>query len=401
MRFNDVIMQAYCATSAARVRTMLMLIAMAIGVGSVILLTSLGDSARRYITNEFAALGTNLLVVLPGRNETTGGAPPMFGETPRDLTIDDAMALLRSPHVSRIAPIAVGSAPIQFGGREREVSILGSTAAMFDIRHLEMGRGRFLPAVNPNEALSVCVIGHEIQTELFGAQSPLGRWLRVGDRRFRVIGVLAEGGVSIGVDFDDLVLVPVASAQMVFNNPSLFRVLVEARHGSAIDAAAEDVRRIIKERHEGEADVTVITQDSVVATFDRIFRMLTLAVGGIAAISLAVAGILIMNIMLVSVTQRTTEIGLLKALGAKPGDIRILFLTEALLLTSLGAVTGAIAGVFSALLLGRIYPVLPITPPVWAIAAAVIIALITGLLFGVIPASRAARLDPIAALSRR
>ncbi|MBI4006804.1 MAG: ABC transporter permease [Gammaproteobacteria bacterium] len=398
---SDIANFALHAVTANRLRTLLILLAMAIGVGTVIVLTALGESARRYVTNEFASLGTNLLIVLPGRTETTGGPPPLFGEVPRDLTIDDALALLHSHSINRVAPLIVGTAPVSYAGLEREVTILGTTADYAPIRHLSMALGRFLPETDPRQIVSVCVLGRKIKVELFGNANALGQWLRIGDRRFRVVGVLGKTGISIGVDIDDIAIIPVASAQILFNQPSLFRVVVEGRSSTDLPRSVSDIKQIISERHEGEDDVTVITQDSVVATFDKIFKALTYGLAGIAAISLSVAGILIMNVMLVSVTQRTTEIGLLKALGAPAWAIRRLFITEALLLSVFGGVFGVVLGVVAAEILRRTYPVLPIEPPVWAIITAFGIAIATGLVFGVLPASRAARLDPVTALSGR
>lgn len=400
MSSSDIVNFALRAITANRLRTLLILIAMAIGVGTVIVLTALGEGARRYVTGEFASLGTNLLIVLPGRIETTGGPPPLFGETPRDLTIDDALALLRSRSISRVAPLIVGTAPVSYAGLEREVTILGTTADYAVIRHLDMSQGRFLPQTDPRQAVSACVLGKKIKAELFGNANALGQWLRIGDRRFRVVGVLGKIGISVGTDIDDIAIIPVASAQILFNQPSLFRIVAEGRSSSDLTRSVSDIRNIIKERHDEEDDVTVITQDSVVATFDRIFKALTYGLAGIAAISLSVAGILIMNVMLVSVSQRTTEIGLLKALGAPAWTIRRLFVTEALLLSLFGGLFGVALGVISAEILRRIYPILPIEPPMWAIVAAFGIAIATGLVFGVMPASRAARLNPVTALSR-
>lgn len=377
-----------------------MLLGMAIGVAAVILLTALGDSARRYVIGEFTELGTNLVIVLPGRSETTGGPPPLLGETPRDLTIDDALALLRSRNIKQVAPIMVGSAPVSWGGLEREVSVIGTTYSMKEIRHLRLAQGGFLPRMDPHRAAPVCVIGEKLQKELFGSSQSLGQWVRIGDRRFRVVGVLAKRGVSIGVDFDDMVIIPVVSAQNLFDSESLFRIISEATLSTEMDSASNDIRRIIKDRHEGEDDITIITQDSVIATFDKIFTALTLGLAGIAAVSLAVAGILIMNIMLVAVAQRTVEIGLLKALGAPAQQIRSIFITEALLLSFLGAVFGVITGLAATEFLHRLYPLLPIEAPAWAVIASVGIALLAGITFGVIPAIRAARQDPVQALSR-
>lgn len=400
MTAADTFRYARTALRGHRGRTLLILAAMAIGVAAVVLLTGLGEGARRYVSSQFSALGTDLLIVLPGRAETTGGAPPLLGQTPRDLTLDDALALLRSPHISRIAPISIGQAPVSRGALEREVTVVGSTAELLPVRRLRMASGRFLPAGDPRRAASLCVLGAKVRSELFRGESALGTWLRLGDRRCRVIGVLAGAGQSLGLDLAEVVVVPVASAQALFDTPSLFRILAEAQ-SNAIEPAREAIIATLRERHEGEDDVTVITQDAVLATFDRILTALTLTVGGIAAISLVVAGVLIMNVMLVAVAQRGTEIGLLKALGASRGTVLALFLTEAGLISLAGALLGLAAGGGAALLLGRLYPLLTLTPPVWAVTAAVGVALGCGLLFGMLPARRAARLDPIAALARR
>ncbi len=401
MRPADVVAFAAASTLGHGRRSALMLLAMGIGVASVVALTALGEGARRYVTGEFAALGTHLLIVLPGRSETTGGPPPLLGETPRDLTIDDALALARHPTVRRVAPIAVGQAAVSFRERNREVSILGTSAEFQPVRHIALARGRFVPAGDPRKATPVVVLGATVKRELFGARSAIGEWVRIGDRRFRVIGLVASEGRSIGVDLDDIAIVPVASAQALFDTPSLFRVLVEARSEAQVAPAKAAVRRIIRERHEGEDDVTVITQDAVIATFDRIFRALTYTVGGIAAVSLVVAGILIMNVMLVAVSQRTAEIGLLKALGAKRRTVLALFVTEAGLLALAGASVGAFVGLLAVRVTTSLYPGLPLAAPVWAVAAALVTALATALVFGVLPARRAARLDPVVALSGR
>jgi len=400
IRAADVLRLALGALTGHARRSALMLLAMAIGVAAVVVLTALGEGARRYVTGEFAALGTHLLIVLPGRSETTGGHPPLMGETPRDLTLDDALALKRSRHVSRVAPITVGSAPVSWQRREREVSVIGSTASFLSVRHLDMAQGRFLPETDPRVSKPVCVIGSTVRRELFGPEPAVGSWVRIGDRRFRVIGILASEGRSIGIDLDDVVIIPVASAQTLFDTPSLFRILVEARSRPSVEAAKQDIQDTIRHRHEGEEDVTVITQDAVIATFDKIFRALTLTVAGIAATSLSVAGILIMNVMLVSVSQRTAEIGLLKALGAPARQVMLLFLSEAGLLSLLGAGIGLALGLLAAQTVRTLYPVLEMVPPPWALAAATGVALATGLVFGVLPAGRAARLDPVQALAR-
>lgn len=401
MLIKDTLNQAFAAINTQRLRAGLIILAMSIGIASVSVLTSLGESARLYIVNEFENLGTNLVIVLPGRTETTGGAPPMFGETPRDLTLDDATALLRSHHIAAIAPLTIGSAPASAQGFERETNILGSTHALRQVRRLTLAQGQFLPKTEIDKALPVCVIGQTIRNELFANQAALGQWLRINDRRFRVIGVLASEGQSVGIDFDEIVIIPLASAQALFDTHSLFRVLVEAKSKPDMYLAVDAIKSIIKSRHEGEDDVTLITQDSVVSTFDKILTALTLTVASIAGISLAVAGVLVMNVMLVSVTQRTAEIGLLKALGATKRQLLWLFLTEAALLSLAGAFLGVVLGYVTLAVLQAFYPDFPMVLPAWALLAALAVSLFTGLLFGVLPARKAANLDPVTALAKR
>jgi putative ABC transport system permease protein len=364
-------------------------------------LVALSESARDYIINEFESLGTHLVIVLPGKTETTGAAPPIFGETPRDLTLDDAEAIGKSPHIAAIAPLTTGLAPVSVVGLEREANIFGSTRALMQVRHLTLLQGQFLPETAIDQSVSVCVIGHAIKKELFGDAPAIGQWLRINDRRFRVIGVLASEGESIGVDFDEMVIIPVVSAQALFNNRSLFRILVETKSRQSMAKAVEDIQRIIRLRHEGEDDVTIITQDSVIGAFNKILTALTIAVGSIAGVSLFVAGVLVMNVMLVSVSQRTAEVGLLKAIGATSRQIQLFFLLEALLLSIVGALSGLILGRVLLLYIQIFYPGFPITLPAWAWLSALGVSIFTGLLFGVIPARKAGKLDPVLALSRR
>ena len=401
MKFEDVIEFALHALQGYLTRTLLTLLAMTIGVASVVLLTSLGEGARLYVSEQFSSLGTNLLIVLPGRTETTGTAPPLIGGTTRDLTLRDALAVQRSSHVRRLAPIIVGAAPVSFEQREREVTIMGSTASLYDVRKLSMSQGRFLPEMDISRASPVCVLGFTLKNELFGKASVLGQWVRVNQYRCRVVGVLSEEGMSVGVDMGDILIMPVASAQSLFNTNSLYRILVEARHKDEVEAAKKDIRSIIQQRHEGEDDVTVLTQDSLLSTFNRILSTLTYSLGGIAAISLLVAGIMIMNVMLVAVSQRTAEIGLLKALGAPRRQILLLFLTESVFLSLLGALFGLLLGLSGNWVLQQYFPVFPFVAPQWALWSAIMVALLTGVGFGLLPAQRAAALNPVTALSGR
>ncbi|MBL8375763.1 ABC transporter permease [Accumulibacter sp.] len=402
MRTPDLIRFARDAATGSPLRTLLLVIAMAIGVAAVVVLTALGDGARRYVLNQFSSIGSNLVIVLPGRSQTGGFNPGnAITSTPRDLTVDDAQALQRASAVHRVAPLTVGTSEISVGGKLREVMVAGTTAEFIEVRRLALAQGRFLPPGDWRRGVSEAVIGARIRDEIFGREEALGQLVRIGDRRFRIVGVLASTGQGLGMNTDELVIIPVALAQAMFNSNTLFRILVEATSRDAIEPAKTQVTEIIRLRHEGEQDVTVITQDAVLATFDRLLGTMTLAVAGIAAISLAVAGILVMNVMLVSVTQRTAEIGLLKALGATGATIRNAFLTEAAMLSVAGALLGFVLGQAGAAIIRQIYPAFPAFPPDWAVLAGLGTALTTGILFGILPARRAAGLDPVQSLSRR
>ena len=402
MRGTDLIRFARAAATGNPLRSSLLVLAMAIGVAAVVVLTALGDGARRYVMNEFSSLGSNLVIVLPGRSQTGGFNPGgAITSTPRDLTIDDAQSLSRASAVARVAPLAIGTSEISYAGKLREVMVAGTTSQYLELRHMAIAQGRFLAAGDWRRGANEAVIGAKVRDEIFGSAAALGQLVRIGDRRVRIVGVLAATGQGLGMNTDEVVFVPVSLAQTMFNSNTLFRILIEAHDRESIEPAKAQVTDIIKLRHEGELDVTVITQDAVLATFDRLLGALTLGVAGIAAISLAVAGILVMNVMLVSVTQRTGEIGLLKALGATGGAIRLAFLTEASMLSLAGAVLGYLLGQLGAALIRQLYPTFPAYPPDWAVLAALATALVTGILFGVLPARRAARMDAVQALAKR
>jgi putative ABC transport system permease protein len=379
----------------------MLLIATSIGVMAVILLTAVGEGARDYITGEFRDMGTNLLIVIPGKNETSGGGSPvdLAGVAPRDLTVEDAISLRQIEAIKNIAPIVIGETPAQFNGLERSVPIIGTTPSFLAVRKWEMATGNFLPGVTLDRSPPVCVIGKEVESELFGKNKAIGQWLRVGDRRCRVTGIIGTEGRAVGIDAQKVVVMPVSLATALFNRPSLFRIGIEARNTWEMEQIKKDIIRIIKRRHQGKEDITVIRQDSVMKSFDNIFNVLTMALGSIASISLFVAGILIMNVMLVAVSQRQAEIGLLKAIGAKNNQINHLFITEAIILSGSGALLGLVLGHTVTQILKVAFPTFNFLPPLWASFVSLLVALISGVVFGLLPARRAAKLDPVIALS--
>ena len=400
MRAADVFLLSAESLGRHRLRTSLCLLAVAIGAMAVLLLTALGDAAKRYVVDQFAALGTNTVGVAPGRIETSGWGAVAVGGT-RDLTLEDAEDIRRrAPAVVEVVPFSLGAAPAEYAQRHRDVYVMGATSPYARMRGLSMASGRFLPPGDPRRGEPVVVLGSKLRHELFGQENPLGRSVRIADARFRVIGVLAPKGMSLGVDVDEIALVPVAAGLRLFNQSSLHRMLVQARDESSVQAALEQTRAILTDRHRGE-DFTLATQDAMLESFRSIIDALTLALAAIAAISLAVAGVGIMNVMLVSVSERVGEVGLLKALGGRARQIQSLFVTEALILSGAGAVCGLVIGTIVLRAASRLRPDLSFAPsPVWA-AIIVTFTLAAGALFGLIPAQRAARLPAAESLRGR
>lgn len=401
MRPGDLFDFAGAALRGHRLRSTLSLLGVAIGVASVILLTSLGEGARLYVSGEFLALGSNLLIITPGKNETSGGIVVPL-PAPRDLTLDDVLALRRRLRGARhVAPLALGEATAKAGDLSRTVSVGGSTAEFMPLRKIHLRMGRYLPPGEDERGERVCVIGAKLQDELFLGRNPLGETVRLGEQRFKVIGVMSPRGVSLGTDLDEVVHVPVAQALSLFDQRGLSQILVELASHEQIEAGKTRAIALLKERHDGFEDVTVTTQDAVLTSFNRILTLLTAALAGIAAISLSVAGIGIMNVMIVSVSERTREIGLMKAVGVTAPQVLLAFLVEAALLSSAGGLLGVAVGVGGARLVQALYPSFPMEAPPWAVPAAVAVSMSVGLIFGALPARRAARLDPVAALAGR
>jgi putative ABC transport system permease protein len=402
MRSSDLFRFAVGSLLGKRLRTSLSLVGMVIGVASVVLLTALGEGARRYVTNQFASIGSNLLIVLPGKTETSGFAGTVQG-VPNDLTLDDAEAVRRQvAGVVRLSPLVMATEAVAHGGRRRNVAVAGTNREFLELRKLHLAKGEFLPQDESGRGRPVVVLGDKVARELFPAgEEPLGRVVRIGSWRMRVIGVLASRGTQLGINVDDLVAVPVATSMRMFDRRSLFRIMVEVRSTADLDTAKARIVQVVKERHDGEEDITVLTQDALISTFSQILGALTMALGAIAAISLTVAGIGIMNVMLVSVSERTQEVGLLRAVGVERRQILGLFLTEAALLSLAGGLLGLAFGWLCVRVLVKVFPALPASPPTWAVVAALILSLGTGIVFGLLPARRAARLDPVGALAGR
>ncbi len=385
------------AVLAHRLRSGLTMLGILIGIASVILLTSIGEGTRRYILSEFTQFGTNLLSVTPGRIETSG-IPGILGATTRKLTIADAESLRRAPGVERVVPVAMGMARVEAGDRGRSVYVYGVNSEVPDVWKFRVRRGRFLPQGDPGRAAPLTVLGPKLKQEIFGDGNALGEHVRIGGQRFQVIGVMAPKGQFLGIDIDDSAYIPVGSAQDLFNRDELMEIDVLFSNERSVDWVVAGIRDMLTSRHDGEEDFTITTQTEMLGVLDRVLRIVSLAVGGIGAISLLVGAIGILTMMWISVNERTAEIGLAKALGATPGQILGLYLGEAAFLSLAGGALGVGAGIGIARGIQWLLPGLPVhTPPVFVVAA-LVVSLAVGLASGVMPARRAARLDPVEAL---
>lgn len=401
MRLPDLFHFSAEALFSQRFRGIMILLAMGLGVAAVVVLTALGEGARGYIIKEFSGIGKDILVIVPGRNETTGGMPPM-GASARDITLDEAYMLPRRiAALKEVAPIIIGSTEISYGDRSRSVIAFGTTAMFARIHQLGFIEGKNFSEGDFMRAANEVILGITARKAMFDNRPAIGEQIRIGDSRFRVVGVLEEGGDSMGMDFNEAIMIPVMAAQRQFNVEGLFRVIMQIREGYEVHEIKKRVEETMREFHQGELDVTIISPDAMRASFDEILATMTLAIAAIGAISLLVAGILIMNVMLISVSQRTREIGLLKALGASSRNILNFFLAEALLITGAGSLIGLVLGSIIVWIGTLIFPEMPFRTPLWAYVSAVVIAIATGLAFSWLPARRASRLQPLTALQKQ
>jgi putative ABC transport system permease protein len=394
---GDLLRLAGSAILGHRLRSGLSMLGIAIGIAAVILLTSIGEGTRRYVLAQFSQFGTNLIAIHPGKTKTSG-MPGVFGGTTRHLTIDDAEALARIPGVEKVVPTAFGTARVEAGQRARNVAVNGVTPDIETVWKFRTRLGSYWPAGDPRRGAPLAVLGTKLARELFGDQSPLGQFVRIGGTRFRVVGVMEPKGQMLGFDLDDTAYVPVATAMRMFNLVDLDEINVSYAPLDATARIEAEIERVLRERHAGEEDFTVTTQQAMLDVFGNVMRMVTAAVGAIAGISLVVGAIGILTMMWITVRERTQEIGLVRAIGASAWQVAGLFLAEAAAVALLGGVAGVTIGLGLGALARWLVPGLPVETPMSFVVVALAVSFAVGILSGVLPARQAARLDPIEAL---
>ncbi len=378
------------ALGGQRLRSFLSALGVGIGVTAVILLTSLGEGTRDYIVGQFTQFGTTLIGINPGKVKTLG-MPGVLGGTTHKLSIEDAEALRRIPEVREVVPVAFGPAEVEGGGRGRSVFIYGVGWEAASAWRFQVAQGSFLPRMDPTRRGSYAVLGAKLARELYDDKSPLGQRVRIGGFSFLVIGVMEPKGQILGLDLDDTAFIPVATAMDIFNVDELLEIDVVAASSEAIGPVTEGIRRLLMERHRGEEDFTITTQTEMLETFGRVISMVTIAVSGIAGISLFVGAMGILTIMWISVHERTGEIGLLRAIGVPRLMVQILFLLEAVVLSMAGGVLGLASGFGITALVRAAVPGLPMRTPIEAVAAALAMSLVVGIVSGVAPSAAGRR----------
>jgi putative ABC transport system permease protein len=381
-----------------RLRSALTMLGVIIGVAAVILLVSLGEGTKNYVEEQFAGLGANILIITPGKIETKGG-PPIIGAARHKLTLDDARILEKKGYLfGGVAPVVFGTSEVRLGSRSRNVTVLGVTPDFSPVRNIHVEVGSFVTDADVEAKRRVCMLGRTVKRELFGNASALGEVVKISGARFRVTGIMERKGVSLGFDIDDIVFIPVRSAMDIFDTDALVEILISVRNKNDIDSGKELARSLLFKNHNRHEDFTITNQAAILSSLFTILDTLTYVLGGIAAISLLVGGIGIMNIMLVTVKERTNEIGIRKAVGARNRDILLQFLMESTTLSAAGGFFGVLVGTLGAGVIRILVPKLPVAIPPWAVVLAFTFSVFVGIFFGVYPARKAATLHPIEAL---
>jgi putative ABC transport system permease protein len=402
MNFLESVEMAGKTLLSNKLRTGLTMLGIVIGNASVIAMIGIGEGGQKFVSQQLESLGPNVLFVIPGNRETQR----ISLDLPKTLVLEDAEAIATQvPTIASVTAELNARQVVTYRNKNTDINIIGTTPGFLTVRDFETAKGRFFTEVDMKRSNQVVVLGAKLAERFFAQNNPIGQQLRIKDVSFQVIGVLASKGSNLGVDYDDAALIPIVTmANRIVGRTSpygleLTYIVASAKNSDSVDAAQFQMTNLLRQRHKlsGEDDFTINTQKDALQTVGQISGALTIMLAAIAGISLFVGGIGIMNIMLVSVTERTQEIGLRKAIGATQRDILLQFIIEAVIVSAMGGLVGTAVGVGGILLVASVTPLKAAISPI-AIASAVGISGAIGLFFGVVPARRAAKLDPIVAL---
>lgn len=378
-------------------RAALSSLGIAIGIISVLTLTSLGEGTRNYIVSQFTQFGTNIVAVIPG-NVKTIGIPGVFGGTTNPLTLEDAEEIGKIPLVKSFTPVVMGQARVEYKQKGRSVYIFGVSHKATQTWKFKVEKGVFLPKEDIKKQSSFVVLGPTLSKEIFGSENPLGKKVKIGGKPFKVLGVMEKKGIFLGFDINDAAYIPAPTALKIFNLRECNEIDILATNSQVIDKLVVEVKKLLIRRHRGEEDFTVQTQKDMLDSFNKIMKIITIAVSAIAGISLLVGGIGILTIMWISVNERTSEIGLLRALGCTEKKVGLLFLLEALFLSLTGGIFGIVFSLILLVFLKIFIPDLPLKIPDYAILLSILISFLVGMSSGFFPARKASKLDPVVAL---
>lgn len=392
----DLIRLSWRTLSSQKMRSSLTAIGLIIGIAAVVILTSIGQGIHQFVLAEFTQFGTNLIAVFPGK-KTTFGISGATISTVRPLSLNDAYSLGRLENVLAVVPVVQGNARIEFGNRQRRAFVFGVGSGVPEVWKIKVRGGRFLPDDEQGGPRAFAVLGSKLRDELFAKVSPFGQRIRIGSDSFRVIGVMESKGQMLGFDLDDSVYIPTGKALEMFDRQGVMEIDVLYNSNVASASVEASIKRLLIARH-GAEDFTVITQNQMLETMDSILSILTMAVAALGSISLLVGSVGILTIMTIAVSERVSEIGLLRAIGAERRVVFTLFLCEALALSLAGGSGGVLLGVVVVQMINSILPALPVQMAWDYIGAAFVVSLLIGAAAGVVPAMQAARMNPLEAL---
>lgn len=399
MIFRKIFINSAEAIVENKLRSALTMLGMIIGVMAVILLVSVGTGAKRYITSEFESMGTNIILVQPGKTDKKTSMGPPVASSKGKLTMGDVEALQKNAQsLAAVSGVMFGAGVVKNENSTNNINILGANDQFNRIFNMTIIEGNFFSKEDEDSGRRVVVLGYTIKQNLFGSSNSLGQLVKVNDSEHRVIGVIKPTGDKLGFNVDDMVFIPTKSALRLFNTTNLFGIRASAKSRNSLDDAVKDLTAILKERHNGEEDFTTITQVTMMDSMNTILNMLTYALAAIAFISMLVGGIGIMNIMLVSVTERTREIGIRRAVGARRSDILKQFMIEAVVISVSGGVLGILLSMLITYTLYLFLPGFDMRPPFWILPPSFFLSFFTGIVFGVWPARKAAHIQTIDAL---